>query len=528
MPAISWPEISDILPSLYQDIKLYKDMMFELILLMDKAIIWKPTQIGKTEEVLKIMDSNIPSKKSLNVVITMNRQNQATQFSDRVRKKFVADEIIQLHGNADADSGKYADVTIIGRIKDGTLPVIIAICNPKRLDVVKRTVERWLRDDPDNNVMFFFDEADVIWKQAQKTVGFLTENYPSRIKSIRVSATNEVFVRNEQEIFLHPNSVDHSRYTRLSDMEWRDDKSIDANSTVVAYVERVIKTIKLDPKEYLLTPSGYKTKQHHEMLEMLVKHNIAVLLINGDGFHFWVPDMRTYETHAKSEFGGQVEADIIYDFRHRCLEYPFALTGNGCIGRSVTCQKPGLYFTRAIIAKKVMESKDNLYQICGRMNSTLEIPFRPVIHACEHVKNIALSSERYGFAATDGRSTMSRDELDEMRRNIQSEVPEILPMDDSLSRIAFQNNPKFLSKINNLPRIRELVNEGYVHERRWIDEGRAVCAHYDDALSAQRAGKTLRAYFAPKDDNQKKRMLIMVDRPNKRFLITRHTCHDCK
>jgi hypothetical protein len=190
-------------------------------------------------------------------------------------------------------------------------------------------------------------------------------------------------------------------------------------------------------------PADTYIDTHEEMSSMLVERGFAVLVINGTGC-----DIRFKYGKKRPQFVrqgvaatlhgyfGQKYANGLSDIQvsewiadiYEALglsSFPFAITGNLCIGRGTTLSSPKMFVNRAILPPKGPKNRSSkelslarMYQLAGRVTgNTLEFAaWEPPMVFCtpmfdECIKTMETRAKRLSEVAYDSGSTAVNTEI---------------------------------------------------------------------------------------------------------------------
>jgi hypothetical protein len=111
-------------------------------------------------------------------------------------------------------------------------------------------------------------------------------------------------------------------------------------------------------KFYGFVPSHFKKADHFDLAKFFAGYGITVCVMNSDHKGFLYPDIEFEDDGRFSEPADQI---LYYKNKHNIKK--IIVTGNLCIGRSVTLQKEGLVFDFAIYHDEVVSNCDQAYQL---------------------------------------------------------------------------------------------------------------------------------------------------------------------
>jgi hypothetical protein len=339
----------------------------------------------------------------MHIVLCNNRLIETSQLSSRMNSKFPNSNCVIFSSAPDAQIKSFSE--LLRYLMDNYLCTsykIIACTNETRLNNFDELIS-YCSFNPIYQAIgiksfyFWIDEADANIDILEPYIrNWLPNN--DVVKFYFITATPERFF-NYPGIFgdrLYIVSLSRTfadYYYKLSDciftiLEFGQDNLIEAIEYIL-----LSNPNKIQPGTFWFTPGKTKKSNHYEIKDVLVRYGFVVFTINGDGKQMWhntenLPEFIFNSTEEVSEVLAKYYRD------NRLDRYPFAITGNLCVGRGLSIQSEHLKFDYAILPE--LDNEDDAYQmggrICGYRNNHNIVKLTEIF-TTQAMKDILLSKE---------------------------------------------------------------------------------------------------------------------------------------
>jgi len=372
----------------------------------DKAtIIVKPTQSGKTFQmllgILSFFKAAPDGVRRIQLIFVDNNLILANQTASRVSGcEWFEDEeneyLMFSSKSKTADAAKiYWEMTNPSRERQ--VSNIIMCANNARFKDTEELICRTATTNPNIFFDLWIDESDKTFSAPKHSSLMHKLCQMNNVKSVTLlTATPGSNLRQFGEINIVPmeSTIVHDSYSAWSNANVN---KIEATSSdTVDYAQAIIDT---HPETFVsgvrcFIPSDVFIETHEEMAAMLVQKGFAVLLINGVScdvlFKFGrkkrqqmvrqgvVATLCGFNPEKYKNGLNDIQAsEWIADIYEALMlsSFPFAITGNLCIGRGTTLSSPKMCINRAILPPKEPRNRSSkelslarMYQLAGRIN----------------------------------------------------------------------------------------------------------------------------------------------------------------
>lgn len=413
----------------------------------DKAtIIVKPTQSGKTFQMLlgilsffrATQDNGI---RRIQLIFVDNNLILANQTASRVNgcEWFEDDENEYLMFSSKSKTSDTAKIywEITNPIREKQVNNIIMCANNARFKDTEELIIRMASTNPNIFFDLWIDESDKTFSTAKHT-GLMNKLCGmNNVKTISLlTATPGSNLRQFGEINIVPmeRTINKEAYSAWSDATVNHIEASSADT--IEYAKTVIETHpdKFVPGVRCFIPADTLIESHEDMTAMLIEKGFAVLIINGCScdvtFMFGkkkrkqlvrqgvAPTLCGYNPEKYKDGLSDIQAsEWIADVYEALMlsSFPFAITGNLCIGRGTTLSCPRMCINRAILPPKEPRNRSakelslaRMYQLAGRINgNTKEFElYQPPIVFCtnmfdECIKTMETRAKRLAEVAFD-------------------------------------------------------------------------------------------------------------------------------
>ena len=415
----------------------------------DKAtIIVKPTQSGKTFQmllgILSFFRASPDGVRRIQLIFVDNNLILANQTASRVSGcewfKDEENEYLMFSSKSKtADAAKiYWEMT--NPFREKHVSNIIMCANNARFKDTEDIISRTATTNPNIFFDLWIDESDKTFSSPKHTSLMHKLCQMSNVKSVTLlTATPGSNLRQFGEINIVPmeNTTVQDSYSAWTNATVHHIEA--SSSDTVEYAKTIIDT---HPDEFVsgvkcFIPSDVFIETHEEMSSMLVQKGFAVLLINGVScdilFNFGTKKRLVRQGVVETLFGHNPEkyknglndiqaSEWIADIYEALMlsNFPFAITGNLCIGRGTTLSGPKICINRAILPPKEPKNRSSkelsmarMYQLAGRINGNTKefASWEPPIVFCtpmfdECIKTMETRAKRLAEVAYDSGNTL--------------------------------------------------------------------------------------------------------------------------
>lgn len=422
----------------------------------DKAtIIVKPTQSGKTFQMLLGIVSFFKAAvaaevRRIQLIFVDNNLILANQTAARVGGcEWFEDgenEYLMFSSKSKTSDAAKIECEITDPFREQKVSNIIMCANNARFKDTETIIARLAINFPTILFDLWIDESDKAFSSPKHTALMNRLCSLSNVASVTLlTATPGANLRQFGEINVIPmeNSINIETYS-----SWEKAQIIQIESETSNTIEYAASVIDSHPDAFQIgtrsfIPADTYIDTHEEMSSMLVKRGFAVLVINGTGC-----DIRFKYGKKRPKFVrqgvaatlhgyfGQKYANGLSDIQasewiadiYESLElssFPFAITGNLCIGRGTTLSSPKMFINRAILPPKGPKNRSSkelnlarMYQLAGRVTgNTMEFAvWEPPMVFCtpmfdECIKTMETRAKRLSEVAYDSGNTAVNTEI---------------------------------------------------------------------------------------------------------------------
>jgi hypothetical protein len=351
--------------------------------------LWKPAQSGKTRTIQEIIRADDGVQNHLNIIVCSNNRLLVAQTKARMHTDVYApDDASVSSTESEVEEVGPSDDKIVGgvyswmsgtkktnisandlsvRVMLGEVSMIVCCAHKARFRYLSEMLTVLERLSFAKPVNVWIDEADVSVKHWSGDYDF------SRFRCVRkvtlVSATFGAVFDHYERIRVMPFPDTHPAcYRGLRDCHV---VGLDAEARGSAeYVDAVLKSnaeMSL-PSMKLFVPGDIERVSHDAIATNLTKRGFIVMVLNGVEKGFRFPDGRVVpiEMSMDDENPDELSQVLARSYREYGMErYPFAVTGQLCLGRGITFQSRDFLFDYAIIPG--MKDAAAAYQCVARV-----------------------------------------------------------------------------------------------------------------------------------------------------------------
>ena len=371
----------------------------------------KPCQGGKTRRMLECIVNALSDHNKISIIFCEKSLLATGQTRNRAIDHLTnTEEDITLHKNyqfgkddrrvklVEISSAKRANVHDVNKLQimciNNNIDVIVACAHPKRFQDIVELIDFMQRHAKNRTFEIFIDEADKYacqpknvarikrWIQQGVHVTFITatpqESETHGLfkiyapvgsgKTLNLISLNETY------------SLEHYAGMKEWDNVW--DEEAYPKESASNYIRRILTKYPLkngEPGvcrgEYIFAPAKYKRKSHEAVSNIMLDFDILVVILNGEHKEMRWRDkkgvIQTYDLRLVVNDEGSVVETIWVHVVPKAMELgkSIAITGNYCIERALTLQKPNLIFDRAILTPCLASnSVARAYQQGSRIN----------------------------------------------------------------------------------------------------------------------------------------------------------------
>lgn len=218
----------------------------------------------------------------------------------------------------------------------------------------------------------WIDEADRQLKTLNQMIFDCAEFKTSiaRINLISASGAERLLAAFGNDIDIRP-----MESTRNEDIyHCFKDSNVVAIDTCVDYLEfmkKALEKTRPQPKQVWFAPAEHYTTTHDMLRIALNDAGVVVLVINGKGKLLYFPDDPEPTAIDVEAFESKAICDWLYEvYKDKKLwQWPFAITGNNCVGRGITIISQKLMITHAVFPPVLSRDRDTAsqiaYRVCG-------------------------------------------------------------------------------------------------------------------------------------------------------------------
>ena len=552
---------------------------------------WLPAQSGKTrkcmermvdrenreKELQNLVNLHNTNTTSINIIVCSNNRNLVDQTSSRMSKDLPemreeTKESYTIHdeekfydaNEEDIDSDASVSNKVFGwrsglknhnnsveslclEILEGKVETIICCSHPTRVKYLYKLCERLNQCQIFKQyINIWIDEADVsiqTWSKPSMNVF----NFKRVDKVTLISATFDSIIKKYGRLKIIPYAETHlDIYHKLqeSTLILKDYLTKGA----VEYLKEAFNNFSEEicvPGTRLFAPGDIKRESHDAIAAFLQTKGFIVVIINGDRkVIIGIPGKDTisltshFETNTDPiEIGNQIARIYVDNNLH---QYPFAITGNLCLGRGITFQNEMFLFNWGIIP--YIMNKATAYQVVSRTNGNIKhfqnyVPVKLIMtnKMCEQLishENLAINISRKvhekmaedpyydGFICEEDIK-----DLNEPEKRRKMAVPSCISLSDDefinlqehssekeniIRRIIESKNPNLYTKINNHRCIQITTpNSENSYKKHILDVERKVSANEKFVMDVPKEHQTINScqFYI---DNKKKRVFVIV------------------
>ena len=358
--------------------------------------IWKPAQSGKTRSMQEWIRENEETAEHVNILIASNNRLLVSQLTKRMTNDGFGsseddsdfseeDNRSEANDYVDEDKKVYSWMSgsgkpnvspdsLASKVLKGKVTMVVCCANKTRVVHTKKFLEELeelyecVIPEKRKRISIWIDEADVSVKLWTKTVDFTKFAYVDRV--VLVSATfNSIYKMYETiRIKGYENSFYEPTYLRYEECNFNEEEENKQSS--VEYLKGILeKNPEMSkPGVRLFAPGEVKVSTHNEITDLLRARNFAVMVLNGERKEIVLPNGSKIRISlsANIEAPGELSSKLAELYvEHGLSRFPFAITGQICLGRGITFQSPSFMFTHGVIPE--LKDEAAIYQCAARL-----------------------------------------------------------------------------------------------------------------------------------------------------------------
>jgi hypothetical protein len=370
---------------------------------------WLPGQSGKTRKIqesiklTKSLSELFDFEEVIHVIICSNNRALVKQTGSRMNKDLYPkkdlpdyDSSSNEEDDSDEESSK-SDAKIEGNvftwlsgnksnnisteklglsIINDEVNMLICCAHVKRLTYLKNLLTILQKSKAfQKKINIWIDEADAscnLWSKSELNV----IEYQKINKITLVSATFDSVIKKYERIKVLPFEKTHPEtYHKIQECNLISDDFI--ADSAIEYIKGIYKKYKDElykPGIRLFVPGDVKVESHDNIASFLKDQGFAVVVLNGYRKEIVIPQhasisLQPYlgDSDVPEEIG-KIITKIYHD--SNLSQFPFAITGQMCIGRGITFQNENFLFDYGIIYD--IPDKANAYQCGCRMAGNIK------------------------------------------------------------------------------------------------------------------------------------------------------------
>lgn len=383
--------------------------------------VWKPAQSGKTRTVMEMIREHEELAAHLNIVVCSNIRLLVSQTTARMTRDLfrgpeeddAASELSSASEGSVSDdhiegnvfswmSGTAATNVPVGeladRIKEDEVSMVICCSHKKRfrylMDLLANLEKSKHFSKPIN---VWIDEADVSVKTwSDPEFDFARFKKVARVSL--VSATfNSVIKRYGRIKVVGFDATHPDCYMPLNECK------IVVNEVAADPKTNLINVLEANPKMCakgvrLFAPAMVDVASHDDVLDYLKSKGFAVMVLNGQRKCIVCPDDTIIPLALRLDPTNPDEISQILPAlyaKHKLSRWPFAVTGQLCLGRGITFQSAGFAFNYGVLPD--LSDPATAYQCVARLlGNVKDFPrFKPpTVFMSQEMKDINLAQEK--------------------------------------------------------------------------------------------------------------------------------------
>ena len=343
------------------------------------TLICKPEQSGKTfvmiQQIINDLRDLSLTHEVINIILCDNNLLLTKQTSERVGKDL--SEEVEINGVpylefSSHSRTEYRNVdAVVGAIIRKGIHNILCCTNGTRVADIYDIICDLNKSQFTKGKLFFkiwLDEAD-------KFTGFIDDTFRPLVKKYEnvgvycITATPKKLFDRYHNINVFP--LENTTSPEYHGWEDNDIRFVDSEAICDCFAALVLDNMGKDliqPGTKWYIPAEHKKLSHLAVKDVCVKRGFAVIIVNGEGIKLFLPDGEMI-MYKKDD-----ELNTIIQKAYRDYElhkYPFAITGNVCIGRGISIMSEDFMMDYGILSSchNQQEASQNSGRLKGNIKS---------------------------------------------------------------------------------------------------------------------------------------------------------------
>lgn len=339
-------------------------------------LICKPEQSGKTflmiQQLIKDINQPITGLHVINIILCDNNLLLTKQTSSRVESeltKFIQDGIAYVELSSHERASCHDMKAVFHAIVVKQIMNIICCTNGTRMNDIYELVTDMNDSELTRgkfHVNIWLDEADKFIRFIDNTLRPIVSKY-EHVNVNMITATPKPLFKKYKYI----NVLPIEETTTKEYHGWEDNFiELHPKKSCLEFAEMILTTVAKDlicPGTKWFIPATTVKESHEEMKILCVSCGMAVLCVNGDGIVLTLPDKEPIIVDKDSDINLKIQS--LYE-KHHLSDYPFAITGNICIGRGISIMSSSFIMDYAILSHYC--NKNEASQLAGRMKGNIK------------------------------------------------------------------------------------------------------------------------------------------------------------
>ena len=311
----------------------------------------------------------------LHILICSNNRSLVKQTTSRMKNDLYTNDESDTF-STDSEDNENADVKIDGdvfswfsgnknnsidaenlsrMIRLGEINMVVCCANMPRFKYLLRLLNILNKENKFNKkIMIWIDEADASIKLWSKFEADMNQN--KKVKKISlVSGTFDSIMKKYGRIKVHPFEVTYPEtYHKIQDCNIIENNTLVENAVgYLIAVYKIYEEILCKPGIRLFAPGDREKFTHDEITNFLLNKGFVVAILNGTRKEIVGPNniKHSLDNYISNDYTseeiGKLIGSIYIDNNY--MQYPFAITGQLCLGRGLTFQNEKFLFDFGII-----------------------------------------------------------------------------------------------------------------------------------------------------------------------------------
>ena len=367
------------------------------------TLICKPEQSGKTfvmiQQIIKDLRDHSLTRIVINIILCDNNLLLTKQTSKRVSEDLSKE--IEINGVSYLEFSSHSRTeyrnpdAVVGAIIRKGIHNILCCTNGTRVEDIYGIICDLNKSQFTMDQLFFkiwLDEADKFTGFIDSTFIPLVEEFDN-VGVYCITATPKKLFDRYHNINVFP--LENTTCPKYHGWEDNDIRFVDSGAICDSFVKYVLDNLGKDhiqPGTKWYIPAEYKKDSHIAVKDVCVKSGFAVIIVNGDGIKLFLPDGEMILYKKDNELNTIIQtAYMVYELH----KYPFAITGNVCIGRGLSIMSEGFMMDYGILSS--CHNQQEASQNSGRLKGKIKLWDNykaPIVFTTEKFNKVAVEWER--------------------------------------------------------------------------------------------------------------------------------------